>query len=190
MPVRIHDIPKKLGIENKEVLAKAKELGITAARVPSSSLDKITAEYLESHLKPAAPALPETPPPLPSVPEPIVIVSAPAPESPPIQVEAAASAPPLEAATPVAPPSPASPLHDAVEPPTPAAPPEPPSPPPPPPPRIGELVGRIQLPLKPVARPADKGGLPKAPPRGVTPTPSVRPELGRGRMDPRTLRGP
>ena len=50
MPVRIYDIAKKLGIENKEVLAKAKELGITSARVPSSSLDKITAEFLESHL--------------------------------------------------------------------------------------------------------------------------------------------
>ena len=53
MPVRIYDIAKKLGIESKEVLVKAKELGITAARVPSSSLDKITAEYLESHFKPA-----------------------------------------------------------------------------------------------------------------------------------------
>ena len=31
----------------KQVLAKAKELGIAAARVASSSLDKITAEYLE-----------------------------------------------------------------------------------------------------------------------------------------------
>jgi len=47
MPVRIYDIAKKLGIENKEVLVKAKELGITAAKVPSSSLDKITAEYLK-----------------------------------------------------------------------------------------------------------------------------------------------
>ena len=45
MPVRIYDISKKLGLENKEVLAKAKELGIAAARVASSTLDKITAEY-------------------------------------------------------------------------------------------------------------------------------------------------
>ena len=45
MPVRIYDISKKLGLENKEVLSKAKELGIAAARVASSSLDKITAEY-------------------------------------------------------------------------------------------------------------------------------------------------
>ncbi len=47
MPVRIYDIAKKLGLESKEVLAKAKELGISTAKVPSSSLDKITAEYLE-----------------------------------------------------------------------------------------------------------------------------------------------
>ena len=46
MPVRIYDIAKRLGIESKEVLAKAKALGISAAKVPSSSLDKITAEYL------------------------------------------------------------------------------------------------------------------------------------------------
>jgi len=49
MPVRIYDLAKKIGIESKEVLAKAKELGI-AAKVPSSSLDKITAEFLEQQL--------------------------------------------------------------------------------------------------------------------------------------------
>ena len=50
MPVRIYDISKKLGLENKEILAKAKAMGIAAAKVPSSSLDKITAEYLEEEL--------------------------------------------------------------------------------------------------------------------------------------------
>ena len=50
MPVRIYDISKKLGLENKEIISKAKELGITAAKVPSSSLDKITAEFLEEEL--------------------------------------------------------------------------------------------------------------------------------------------
>jgi translation initiation factor IF-2 len=54
MPVRIYDLAKKLGLESKEVLAKAKELGISAAKVPSSSLDKITAEYLEEQLAPRA----------------------------------------------------------------------------------------------------------------------------------------
>lgn len=50
MPLRVYDIAKKLGIENKQVIAKAKELGIVAAKVPSSSLDKITAEYLEEEI--------------------------------------------------------------------------------------------------------------------------------------------
>src|ERR1041384_1442795 len=57
MPVRIYDISKKLGLENKQVLAKAKELGIAAARVASSSLDKITAEYLEQQLIVAHPEI-------------------------------------------------------------------------------------------------------------------------------------
>ena len=47
MPIRIYDIAVKLGVENKIVLERARELGIRAARVPSSSLDKITGEYLE-----------------------------------------------------------------------------------------------------------------------------------------------
>jgi hypothetical protein len=51
MPIRIYDIAKKLGIESKQALAKAKELGIVGARVPSSSLDEVTAEYLESQLR-------------------------------------------------------------------------------------------------------------------------------------------
>ena len=50
MPVRIYDISKKLGLENKTILAKAKALGIAAAKVPSSSLDKISAQYLEEEL--------------------------------------------------------------------------------------------------------------------------------------------
>ncbi|HYV33086.1 MAG TPA: translation initiation factor IF-2 N-terminal domain-containing protein, partial [Candidatus Binatia bacterium] len=187
MPVRIYDIAKKLGIENKEVLSKAKELGIIAARVPSSSLDKITAEYLESHLKPAASAVPETPPAPPAAPEPIVIVSAPQAEAPsPVAGSPSASPPAEDVASQPASPGievvGAQPASDSLE----AA----PVPPPPPAPRIGELVGRIQLPAKPAVRPGDKGGLPRPPARGVTPSPGARPDLGRGRMDPRTLRGP
>jgi len=61
MPVRIYDIAKKLGIQSKEVLAKAKDLGIANARVASSSLDKITGEYLEQEIaKELAPAAAET----------------------------------------------------------------------------------------------------------------------------------
>src|SRR5512142_1697218 len=102
MPVRIYDIAKKLGIESKEVLARARALGITAAKVPSSSLDKITAEYLEHELggvrAPVAVAPPPAPPSPP--PEPIVVTVPPAPEI-------AAVAPPAPTAAPeVAPQSP------------------------------------------------------------------------------------
>src|SRR5512140_1193256 len=83
MTVLIYDIAKQIGIERKEVLARARALGITAAKVPSSSLDKITAEYLENELggvrpPPAAPAAPAHPP------EPVFIVA------PPAEVPAAA----------------------------------------------------------------------------------------------------
>ena len=50
MPTRIYDIARKLRIESKDVLAKAKALGIAAAELPSSSLDLITAKYLEEEL--------------------------------------------------------------------------------------------------------------------------------------------
>src|SRR5438045_1865437 len=98
MPVRIYDISKKLGLENKEVLTKAKELGIAAARVASSSLDKITAEYLEQQLilafpertalsapPPAAPAIPSTPASPPTVQEPVAGATAPPSEAVPAQ---------------------------------------------------------------------------------------------------------
>lgn len=81
MPVRIYEISKKLGIENKEVLSKAKELGIAAARVASSSLDKITAEYLEDQLKLDHPHL-SAPPPAPPEPEPLPVTPAAEPEAP------------------------------------------------------------------------------------------------------------
>src|SRR5215467_3289336 len=88
MPVRIYDISKKLHLENKEVLAKAKELGIAGARVASSSLDKITAEYLEQQLILAHPEL--NAPPAPTEPEPVTEAAiAPAePPAPPAPVEA------------------------------------------------------------------------------------------------------
>src|SRR4051812_12186517 len=74
MPVRIYDIAKKLGVESKEVIAKAKQLGITAAKVPSSSLDKITAEYLEQQFGGVKAVESTPPPPAPG----IVIISEPA----------------------------------------------------------------------------------------------------------------
>ena len=105
MPVRIYDISKKLGLENKEVLAKAKELGIAAARVASSSLDKITAEYLEQQLIVAHPeiaaqqAASAAAPPAAEAPAPsqdtITIVRAPEPppEAVPVPVEESATVP-------------------------------------------------------------------------------------------------
>ena len=91
MPVRIYDISKKLGLDNKAILAKAKALGIAAARVPSSSLDKISAEFLEEELfkdhpeiaaKLKAPPAPAVEAPKPPVEEKIVIITAPPPEPP------------------------------------------------------------------------------------------------------------
>ena len=82
MPVRIYDLAKKLGIESKEVLSKAKELGIAEARVASSSLDKITAEYLEGHLASLRSAAPPAPPAPPE--KPIMVVTEVAP--PPVAV--------------------------------------------------------------------------------------------------------
>ncbi len=117
MPVRIYEISKKLGLENKEVIAKAKDLGIAAARVASSSLDKITAEYLEDQLKldhpelaaPPPPAEAEpTPAPEPAEPAPTVIApEAPPPpaESPVLVAEPDESAAPVPVAPPEPPPS-------------------------------------------------------------------------------------
>ena len=156
MPVRIYDIAKRLGIESKQVLAIAKELGIKEAKVPSSSLDKITAEFLEEKLGPIKPAVPA---PVVEAPAPVVLITAPEPEPPPASapetepqaVEAAAPASaeppaapiahvelgveaapePVAAATPAA----AAPLAPVV--------PQPPSEPPKP--IVGQLIGRVDL---------------------------------------------
>ena len=82
MPVRIYDIAKKLGITNKEVLARAKEIGIINARVASSTLDKITAEYLEQQLGGALKAKTVEPAAEPPADKGIVIVTAPPEEKP------------------------------------------------------------------------------------------------------------
>ncbi len=55
MPIRIYDIAQELGLDSHTVLAKAKELGITGAKVPSSSLDKITGEYLREKIRESLP---------------------------------------------------------------------------------------------------------------------------------------
>src|SRR2546425_7953155 len=94
MPVRIYDISKKLGLENKQVLSKAKELGIVA-RVASSSLDKITAEYLEQQLIQAHPEL-TAPPAVPAASSPasdaIVVLKAQPPQTEAVQSRESATA--------------------------------------------------------------------------------------------------
>ncbi|HOX02068.1 MAG TPA: translation initiation factor IF-2 [Candidatus Paceibacterota bacterium] len=262
MPVRIYDIAKKLGIESKEVLARAKDLGITYARVPSSTLDKITAEYLEEQIsatlvkpappppppaeRPAPPAEPAAVEPLPTPPEADL-----APAAPPPPAAELPSAPPPEAVLPAAEPEPPAPAELAPAPPpapiapalveipappsiesdsapaahveivtshpaeTTATPPpvdliepaaqapaeavesavesgsdisvepepppvEPPAPPlPPPPPRVGDKIGFIQLPPRPV----------KSADRSVPPGPPQRSGRG-GPADRRVRPGP
>ncbi len=176
MPVRIYDIAKKLGLESKEVLAKAKELSIAAAKVPSSSLDKISAEWLEEEIIKTNPAVAErlAPKPVEEKPKPepaeekIVVIHAPEPEPEPV-----AEAKPEPAPAVVEPPAPPvveaapDPLPPVVEtvpvvvPPPVVEAPKPPAPPPPPPapsaPRVGDKVGFIQLAPRPAPRSNDRG---------------------------------
>ena len=186
MPVRIYDIAKKYGLENKQILEKAKSLGIAAAKVPSSSLDKISAGWLEEELlkdypeiaaKHASPKVEEKPKPVP-VDEEIKIISAPPPPPAPIPEPVA------EVKVETAPPSP----PPVVEKPKPAAPPPPPLPPPPKPagPKVGEKVGFIQLPTRPQPQQrGDRGGPPaKLPPHRPGAPPPRRDEQ-RGREMPR-----
>src|ERR1035438_5161771 len=202
MPVRIYDISKKLGLDNKQVLAKAKELNLTAARVASSSLDKITAEYLEQQLilehpecvaPPPPPAL-GGPPPLPPPVE-QVIAAPPLPARTEIQVIREPEAAPVAAAP--AAEAPAAPAQAAPAP-APSViselPPEikaepvievPPPPPPPPGPKVGDKVGFIQLRPKPGARPPEKPGAAKLPGRSID---QRRTDFGR-RGDIRGVRG-
>jgi translation initiation factor IF-2 len=180
MPVRIYDISKKLGLENKEVLSKAKELGIAAARVASSSLDKITAEYLEQQLVLAYPdrisapaATPAAPTPSPES-EKIEVITAPPPETEAVRErESETATAVMEPPEPSVTEAPAPPAAIAPEPPP--APPAPveteviSKPPPPPPepagPKVGDKIGFIQLPQKPAAKPPEKPGQVKLPPR-------------------------
>src|ERR1017187_9744693 len=176
MPVRIYDIAKKYGLESKEILAKAKTLGI-AARVPSSSLDKITAEYLVETLlkdhpeltrKTSATAPAAAVPQPPVVNEPIVIVSAPSAETKAAQSKkgtvtattAVETGPPLAktesekeigaaSATAIA-----EPLPQVSEP----KPVKPAPPPAPAGPKVGDKVGFIQLPQKPAPKAGERAG--------------------------------
>ncbi len=141
-------------------LSKAKALGIAAAKVPSSSLDKISAEWLEEELlkdfpevaaRLAPKAAPEPPKPAP-VEEKIVLITAPPPEPKP-EVKPARQRwkPRLKMANPFRPPT--------VE-----APKIPPAPPKPAGPQVGEKVGFIQLSPRSQPRGSERPGQPKLPP--------------------------
>jgi len=145
MPVRIYDIAKKYGLENKEILAKAKLMGIAAAKVPSSSLDKITAEDLEKHLlqdhpdladKFAPPPAVERPKPVPI--EPVVIISAPPESKPELKPE------PVAVTAIIEPPPAVEKPKSAPVPPKPAG------------PKVGEKIGFIQL--SPSRQQSSRGG--------------------------------
>ncbi|MEW6305694.1 MAG: translation initiation factor IF-2 [Verrucomicrobiota bacterium] len=180
MPVRIYDIAKKLGVESKEVLAKAKELGIAEARVASSSLDKITAEYLEQQLgQLLGVKAPEPPPPAPAPQEPIKVISAP-PEPKPEELP---PPPPAEPPVEIGPVIEAEPVTSepvetvtataAVEEMVAEAPAEPPAPPAPPAgPKVGDKIGFIQLPQKPQPKVGEKVGFIKLPQK---PAPQAKP---------------
>jgi translation initiation factor IF-2 len=205
MPVRIYDISKKLGLVNKQVLAKAKELGLTAARVASSSLDKITAEYLEQEIIKEHPELVAPPPPPPrpsppadqtplapaaSPPAEIALVREPETTSTGAPASAEAAAPTAQAPAPLgekATPDSATVISEVPSQLRPEPVPELPLPPPPPPPgpKVGDKVGFIQLRPRPSARAAEKPSGVKLPAR---PTEQRRTEFAR-RGDIRILRG-
>jgi translation initiation factor IF-2 len=160
MPVRIYDISKKLGLENKEIISKAKALGIAAAKVPSSSLDKISAEWLEEELlkdfpEVAARLAPKTPPEPPKpapVEEKIVLITAPPPEPKPevkevpaaveVKLENGESAPVPVVEAPKIPPTPPKSVG----------------------PQVGDKVGFIQLSPRSQARGSERPGQAKLPP--------------------------
>jgi len=166
MPVRIYDISKKLGLENKQIIEKAKAMGIAAAKVPSSSLDKISAEWLEEELiktfpeaaarlapKPA----PEPPKPAP-VEEKIVVIKAPPPPPPPEPKPEIKQEPVV--------------VEAKIE-----------LPPPPPPkpagPKVGEKVGFIQL--SPSRHQTSRGGE-RSGSAKLPPSRSVAPQRGDSRQ--------
>ncbi|HEY4415563.1 MAG TPA: translation initiation factor IF-2 [Verrucomicrobiae bacterium] len=211
MPVRIYDIAKKFGLESKEILTKAKSLGIAAAKVPSSSLDKISAEWLEGEIlkdrpdvaaRLSGPPVAETPKAAP-VEEKIVFIHAPPPEPEPVaevkpepelMPEPEAPAAPIVIETPSTPavvvaesPKPAAPVAPTPAPAAeaPVVPPTPVVPPEPPKTQIGALVGRIQLPVRPgSSRPGERGnerGNDRGPRPGQPAPPANRP----GQFPPR-----
>ena len=167
MPRRIYDISKKLGLDNKVIIAKAQSLNITTAKVASSSIDNISADYLEEELIKEHPEVaarlapkPVAEKPKPVVEEKIVVIHAPEPvvESQPEPVVE----PEIVAAAAPAPTSEISEPAPVVVPPPAPKPVIPEAPPAPPKPQMGEKVGFIQLAPRPgSARPGERGTPPR-----------------------------
>ncbi|MEI9864855.1 MAG: hypothetical protein WDN00_09940 [Limisphaerales bacterium] len=166
MPRRIYDISKKLGLDNKVIIAKAKSLNITTAKVASSSIDNISADYLEEELikdhpevvARLAPKPVEEKPKTAPVEEKIILITAPPepePEPVPEPTEIVAEAPVVE---------------EQIQNGEPATPPEveapkiPPTPPVPVGPKVGDKVGFIQLAPRPQPRGTERPGQAKSPP--------------------------
>jgi len=168
-------------LDNKVIIAKAQSLNITTAKVASSSIDNISADYLEEELIKDHPEVaarlapkPVVEKPKPVVEEKIVVIHAPEPEPEPV-VEIQPEPEPVVveeivaevAPTPVAEISEPAPV--VVPPPAPK-PVVPVAPPAPPKPQMGEKVGFIQLAPRPgSARPGERG------------TPPPRPQTAGGR---------
>ena len=192
MPRRIYDISKKLGLDNKVILAKAKSLNITTAKVPSSSIDNISADYLEEELIKDHPEVAAR-----FAPKPVEEKPKPAPIEEKIQIISAPPEPPKPEPAPVVEekievvPAPTHVVDESEKPVSeipqpvvaPPAPPKPVAPPEPPKSQIGQLVGRIELKPRPgSARPGDRSVSPQRPAQGGRP--GSPPPRGDGRGQP------
>ncbi|MDR3456395.1 MAG: translation initiation factor IF-2 [Verrucomicrobiae bacterium] len=174
MPVRIYDIAKKFGLESKEILTKAKALGIAAAKVPSSSLDKISAEWLEEEMVKERPELAnksaakvEEKPKAAPVEEKIVLITAPPAPAP---TPAPAPAPVIEAKTETLPAPVTQPAPVAIATAAAPAPVVPTAPVPAPKPAVPAVSAAPAVPVVPA--------VPAVPAAPVVPPPPPKPQMG------------
>lgn len=127
MSMRVHELAKRCGISNKEMIEKLQSMNYPV-RSHSSTVDGITAEYLikeYGYVPPtpapeaAAPAAPPAAEPAPVVMEPVAPPPTPAPVA---SVPAAVVEPPPKPTTPTTPPPPASPSLPSTKPASPISP--------------------------------------------------------------------
>jgi translation initiation factor IF-2 len=189
MSIRIHELAKKIGMDNKSLLALLKERKFEVKSV-SSTIDNISAEALEEEF--AQPAEAEAPAEVKAEPE-VKVAPAPAPGTPPKvnipagvfvksaadlereKAEKAAAAEAEKAAAKAA----AAPAAPATPPPVPAAPAPvsaPVNPPPPPAPAGAASPAPVAVPPAPASRPAPTpppaAPAPPTPTKGPAPAPS------------------